>query len=155
VHGEPECRDRHDDDLRRLDDLEHDRLVEAVGELTGDTGEQHVRQDEEPAGHIGQQLGIQLRIARGVIGRDDDQHVLVNVVVEGAERLRAEERQKAPLPQQPELRMLIRSLGHSRSVFRIVAAYSVTFSGLGRLCRRGAKNDHAGSIRRTTDPVGG
>ncbi len=31
----------------------------------------------------------------------------------------------------------------------------VTFSRLARLCLRGNENDHAGSIRRATDPVGG
>src|SRR4029079_14771532 len=95
-----------DDDLRRLHDLEHERLVETVGELAGNSREQHVRQDEEPASHVRQQLGIELRVARGVIGRNDDENVLVDVIVEGAERLRAEKRQKASLPEQPELRPL-------------------------------------------------
>ncbi len=36
VRDEAQRRNRHDDDLRRLDHLQHQRFVEAVGELAGD-----------------------------------------------------------------------------------------------------------------------
>ena len=56
-----------------------------------------------PAAMLVSSSGSSFRVARGVVRRDDDQHVLINVVVEGAERLRAEEGQEASLLQPPEL----------------------------------------------------
>ena len=110
-------RDRHDDDLRALDRLQNAGLVVPVGQLTGNAREQHVGQDEQPGGDVGQQLGVEFRVARGVVRCDDDQHVLINVVVEGAERLRAEEWQEASLLQQPELRTVGWLWGHARFRF--------------------------------------
>jgi hypothetical protein len=109
VRGEPESRDAHDGDLRGLDALEDERLVVAIGELPGQTREQHERQDEQSTREIGQQLGLEPGEVGGLVRRQDHEHVLVDVVVEGSERLGREEGQEATLRKQPELVVLTHS----------------------------------------------
>ena len=48
-------------------------------------------------------FGIERRQARGVESDEDDERVLVDVVVAGAEKLRPEERREAALAQEIEL----------------------------------------------------
>ncbi len=101
--GEAEAGDAHDGDLGGLHELQHPRLVVAIRQLSGHAGEQHERQDEEPGRDVGQQRRVQPGIARRLVGREDNERVLVDIVVERAERLGAEERQEAALNQQFEL----------------------------------------------------
>src|SRR3546814_16248548 len=71
----------------------HARLIVLVCKLAGGRGEQEERQHEEPAGDCHQHLAL-----AGIRGKpeqdQDDQRILVEVIVEGAEELSNEERQE-------------------------------------------------------------
>src|SRR5690606_31810453 len=66
--------------------------------------EQEERQDEQHGAQVDQQAGVGAR-AEPKENRQD-QRLLEDVVVEGAEQLRHEERQEAAFAQQPDLRWL-------------------------------------------------
>src|SRR3546814_18509426 len=70
------------------------RLIVLVCKLAGGRGEQEERQHEEPAGDCHQHLAL-----AGIRGKpeqaQDDQRILVEVIVEGAEELSNEERQRS------------------------------------------------------------
>jgi hypothetical protein len=76
------------------------------GGVPGQTREQHERQDEKPGRDVGEQRRLQAGVACRLVGREDNEHVLVDIVVERAEGLGAEERQEASLGQQLELRLV-------------------------------------------------
>ena len=82
----------------------------AVGELSGGGREQHERQDEDAAAQRHQLLACRAPHRRALVRDQDDQRVLEEVVVEGAEKLRPEEPREAAGAQQPELAGLVR--GH-------------------------------------------
>ena len=102
----PEGGERHDHDLDRLDDLEHERLVETIRQLACHAREEHEGQNEDATGEIGQKPRIECRVSARVISGENDQDVLVDVVIERSQRLCAEERQKTPLPEQAKLAVL-------------------------------------------------
>ena len=86
-------RDTRDRDLDELDALRHDRLVEAVRHLAPEAGEEEERADEDRGGERDERAGI------GDRGREqdqEDQRVLEEIVIEGAEKLAPEERCEAP-----------------------------------------------------------
>ena len=88
----PEGGERHDHDLDRLDDLEHERLVETIRQLACHAREEHEGQNEDATGEIGQKPRIECRVSARVISGENDQDVLVDVVIERSQRLCAEER---------------------------------------------------------------
>src|SRR5882762_11076508 len=63
-------------------------------------GKKKKRQDEQRLGEIRKSIRVEPAQAGCMKGDEYDQGVLVNVVVEGAEELRQEKREKAPLPEQ-------------------------------------------------------
>src|SRR5690606_1260945 len=101
-------------------DSEHERLVVPIGELTGNAGEEHEGQDEQPRCHVREELRLHRRVARGLIRREDYEHVLVDIVVERPERLRPKEGQKSALAQELELT----GVGH---VFRRVVVLRASY----------------------------
>ncbi len=100
---QPDGPERHDEDLDGLHHLDDARLVEPIGKLTRDAGEQEERKDEQPAGEIGQHLRVELRVDRAAEGDEDDEYVAVDVVVERSQCLGTEERKESSLTQEPEL----------------------------------------------------
>jgi hypothetical protein len=90
---------QHDQDFAELDDADDPRLVAHVGQLPGER-----REDEEGQDEHGGSDGAELRLGtfRIVDAVDDEQHhgVLEQVVVEGAQQLRDEQRQEAALAHQ-------------------------------------------------------
>ena len=107
VQVETEHGDAHDHDLEDLRDPRQQRLVVLVGQLPGGRREEEERQDEDAASQVGQDFRRQRRPARRVEGEQDNECVLVEIVVEGAEELRHEERCKTPGLEQPHLRMRV------------------------------------------------
>ena len=61
---------------------------------------------------------------RGLVGEQDDQRLLEDVVVQRAEELHAEERPEAPLGQQPELTTLGHYLLQSVNLITVPAVKS-------------------------------
>ena len=100
--------ERHDGDLEPLDEADQARLLELVGELAAGRREEQERQDEQRAddetGERRRQPGdLQL------VGDQDRERELEQVVVAGAEELGPEEGREAALAEQRELvRMLVR-----------------------------------------------
>jgi len=68
-------------------------------------GKEKKRQDEQRLGEIRKSIRVEPAQAGRMKGDEYDQGVLVDVVVEGAEKLRQEKREKAPLLQQLVLAM--------------------------------------------------
>src|SRR5258706_4679039 len=95
----------HDRDLRELDQAYQERFRELVGDLPGSRGKEKKRQDEYRLSEIRKSIRVEPAQACRVKGDEYDQGVLVDVVVEGAEELRQEKREKAPLLQQLVLAM--------------------------------------------------
>jgi hypothetical protein len=71
--------------------------------LPGRRRKQEEWQDEDAGRQIGQQLRLDRRPARRLKRQQHHQRVLEQVVVEGAQKLRHEERRKAPGFQESEL----------------------------------------------------
>ncbi len=101
--GKTDAGHDHDGDFQRFDAFEDARLVETLAQLACKPGEHHERQDEQAGRDVRQQLRTQRAPAGRLIGHENDQHVLEEIVVEGAAGLRDEERQEAPLAQESEL----------------------------------------------------
>ena len=95
--------DRHDEDFEGFDRLQHHRLVVSVRELARHPREQNERQDEESIREIRQYGRIELCVRRRVIRRQNDEHILVDVVVECTEGLCPEKRQESALRQKLKL----------------------------------------------------
>ncbi len=93
----------HDADLEQLHVADDARLFVFVRKLAGGRGKQEKRQDEKPRAQVHERARTQGGQRRRVEREHDDERVLVNVVVERAEKLGAEKRQEAPFAQQPEL----------------------------------------------------
>jgi hypothetical protein len=107
---EPDRSEHHDADFEQLDDADEGRFLELVRNLARGRGEQHERSDEGRGGDVHQIVGRQ-RGQRGGLERDeDDQRVLVDVVVAGAEELGPEERRETAFAQELELTVF----GHPR-----------------------------------------
>jgi hypothetical protein len=58
----------HDPRLDRLDDLQHLRFIQAVGNLPSNPGKQHERKDEQSAGQVYKHLRIDVGVASSVVG---------------------------------------------------------------------------------------
>ena len=114
-----EAGESHDENLRRFDDFENERFVVAVGELTGNAGEQYVRKNEESAGQVRQQLRIDRGVARRLIGGQNHERILIYVVVESAERLGAEEGEKTSFREKPKLTAIAHAKRPCRPVRKI------------------------------------
>ena len=93
----------YQDDLADLDQADHHRLVEAVGEAAGGRREQEERQNEDAGRGGGHQLGVPACLLRETVRDEDHQRAAEHVVVQRADELRDEERQEAPRPQQAEI----------------------------------------------------
>ena len=81
------------DDFERLGDLEDARLAEAIGELSGVTGEQQEWQNED--GARDGQVARAEQLIGGQLDRAHRHDHLINVVVERGQELRPEEGLKA------------------------------------------------------------
>ena len=103
---ESKRRNPHDRHFQHLDEARQHRLVVLVGELPGGGRKEEERQDEDPGREVGQQFGRQRRPAGGLKSQQDDQRILEQVVVEGAQKLGDEEGREAPRPEQRELRAM-------------------------------------------------
>jgi hypothetical protein len=95
--------DAHDHHFQHLDQAGEHRLVVFVGQLPGGRREQEEGQDEDASRHIGKQPRRQRRPLGGLESQQDNQRVLEQVVVEGAEELGGEERREATGIEQAEL----------------------------------------------------
>ena len=95
--------ERHDRELERHRDRDEPRLLVLVGDLARGGREQEERQDEQRLREVLQRVRRHRGEARRLVGEQDHQRLLEDVVVERAEELHAEERPEAPLGQQPEL----------------------------------------------------
>src|SRR5262249_28652301 len=87
-HAEP--RDRDFDELHVARD---DRLVEAVGQLSAETGEEEERSDEYGGGQRDQRLAV---LNAWCEQDQEHQRVLEEIVVERREELAPEQRREAP-----------------------------------------------------------
>src|SRR5262245_4614468 len=86
-------RNAGDADLDELQTLRHARLVEPVGDLAAERGQDEERKNEYCARERDQRLGI----LGGELEQDQErERVLQEVVVEGAEELAPEQRRKPP-----------------------------------------------------------
>ena len=95
---EADGRQGHDQDLGDLDPSDETGLFVLVGKLTCGCGEEEKRNNQKPAGHRDDDLiSLVAKTGRNV-GRSEDhqenQSVFKQIVVEGAKKLRHEERQK-------------------------------------------------------------
>jgi hypothetical protein len=97
MQDEAEDSDRRCANLGELQPLRHYRLVEAVGHLAADAREQEEGRNEEPARQRHQRLAMR---AGELVQDDEDQRVLEEIVVEGGEELRPEQRGEASLQHQ-------------------------------------------------------
>ena len=97
VEHEAGQRDQHDRHFQHLHEAGQACLVVFVGELSGGGREQEEGQDEDARGQVGQDGRVQAGPAGRLEGEQYDQGVLEQVVVEGAEKLGAEEGQEAAL----------------------------------------------------------
>ncbi len=85
-------RDRHDGHFQQLGQAGDQRLVVLVSQLPGRGRKQEKGQDKDAGGQISQQFRRQCRPLRRLKSQQHDQRILVKIVVEGAEKLRAEKR---------------------------------------------------------------
>ena len=108
----PSDRDEGDADFDELEPLRHDRLVEAVGELAAERGQEEIGRDEDR----GRQRDQRLRIRAADLEQDqEDERILEKVVAECRKELAPEQRREAPRHQQGRGHGLSgRSAGHSR-----------------------------------------
>jgi len=93
---EAEGGERHDGDLRHLDDDDQPRLLKLVGKAPRGRREQEEGQDEDARGDGRPELAIDARLGSDAEGHQDDQRVLEDVVVQRAHELGDEQRQEAP-----------------------------------------------------------
>ncbi len=93
---------QHDEDLGELDPADQRGLLEALAQLSAQSGKEKERQDEQQRAEVDQQTLVGGRAE--LEQNRQDQRLLEHVVVERAEQLSAEERQKAALAEQTELR---------------------------------------------------
>jgi preprotein translocase subunit YajC len=127
MQQQPRGADQHDADFNGLDDANDDGLVELVGELSCACRKQQKRKNEYSRSCVGQQVWIEAGIFGGVIRHQDDECILVDIVVERAEKLRQEEREETPLTQQLVLTFFL----HLRSItelrdFSVIAPGAMT-----------------------------
>ena len=98
-HVEARRADHHQPDFAQLDRADDLRLVAHVGELACQCGQDEERQDEQRRGEPAEpRLGRLVIIDR--VNDEQDHGGLVEIVVEGVEQLRDEQRQEPPAPQQ-------------------------------------------------------
>ena len=84
----------HDDDLGDLDDASDVRLVDAIGERARCAREEEERRNEDRAGQHDEGGGVDARLLGQPERHHDAHRALQQVVVEGAEELRDEQRRK-------------------------------------------------------------
>ena len=85
---------RHDGDLGDLDDAGDERLVDAIGQRARGAREEEERRDEDRAGQHHERCGVEARLLGQPERHHDAHRALQQVVVEGAEELRDEQRCK-------------------------------------------------------------
>ena len=93
---EPEAHgaNSHDDDFGDLDDACDVRLVNAVGKCARCPREEEERRNENRAGHHDERGGVHARLLGQPERHHDSHRAFQQVVVEGAEKLRDEQRCK-------------------------------------------------------------
>ncbi|MCY1398658.1 hypothetical protein D9M71_136940 [compost metagenome] len=95
---------QHDGDFAQLDQADQGVLGVFFAKLPGQRGKQEKRQDEQQCTQVDPDRAVALD---GQLVKDgEDQRLLEDIVVEGAQQLRNEKRQEAPLAQQSELRLM-------------------------------------------------
>jgi hypothetical protein len=104
VQDEPHRAEQHDRDFGRLDEPDDARLVHRVRQLPGQCGEDEKGQDEEPARDRVERRLLGLVIVDGV-GRQDHHRRLVEIVVEGAQKLGDKQGQETAAAEQPQGRL--------------------------------------------------
>ena len=85
---------RHDEDLGDLDESSDDRLVDAIGQGARGAREEEERRDEDRAGQHHERRGALARLLGEPERHHDSHRAFQEVVVEGAEELRDEQRCK-------------------------------------------------------------
>src|SRR5260221_11351116 len=100
---EAERRERHHRDLEALHEAHQAPLLDLVGELPRGRGEDEERSDEDGADHEARGGGIHAAPLGRVVGGEQREGELEEVVVGRAEELRPEERAEAALGKQAEL----------------------------------------------------
>jgi len=94
----------HDHDLADLDHADQCVLVEFLAKLPGQRREQEERQDKQQGAQVDPDRAV--TVDGEFVEDRQDQRLLENVVVESAQQLGDEERQKTPCAQQGELRRM-------------------------------------------------
>ena len=96
VQQEAGDRDQHDPHFEQLGEPRQHRLVVLVGELPGGRRKEEERQDEQAGGEVGEDFRAHRRPLRRLEGDQHDQRVLVEIVVERAEKLGQKQRAETP-----------------------------------------------------------
>ena len=122
VQGEPGRPQDHDPHFQQLDQPDDAGAFVLVGELPGGGREQEEGQDQHAAAQVDQHLGADAGHRGGLIGDQQHQGILEQVVVERAQQLGDEERAETPGGQQAELVGLLHlSLGHGEPSGRAIS----------------------------------
>src|SRR5690242_16676428 len=91
--------DEHDPDLGSLDDPDQSSLVVIVGQLSRQRGEEEEGEDEERLGD-GAELELLMGVRIELVSDEQDDRLLEQAVIEGAEKLRRKQRNEPPRAQQ-------------------------------------------------------
>jgi hypothetical protein len=103
VGQEPDCGDHHHHDLEVLHEAHQAGALELVGELARGGREEQERRDEDRADHEARGGAVAAAPAAPLVGGEQREGELEQVVVRGAEELRPEERREAALGEECEL----------------------------------------------------
>ena len=96
---EPRAAHDHDQDFREFDEADQPSLVMIVGKLPGKSGEKEEREDEQ---RLRDRAELKLfgRVLEQLIGDEQNDRLLEQAVVEGAEELGRKQRNEPPRAQQ-------------------------------------------------------
>ena len=98
---QPGASDPHDPEFHDLDGADDPGLVHRVGELPRERRKQKEGQDKQGSGECVEEAFLRFA-GEDLICGEQDHRCLEQIVVEGSEELRDEERQKSPLLEEPE-----------------------------------------------------
>src|SRR5690606_24606061 len=138
----------HDQHFRKLDPADHGGFFVAVGDLAGDGGEQEKGQDEQHGRQVDHHTGRQTKHTAGVVGNQQQQRVLEQVVVKSPGKLGNKKRCKPPLRQQAKLAVIFHNPRHSESVKRSPQTIPGLKTGQAGLDFRIGRNNRGSALRR-------
>lgn len=113
AEAEPDGGAGHDEDLRQLHLAHEEGAVTAVREVPRRGGKEEEGEDEGPRRDVDHDAGVRARLVRQAEGDEHHEGALEEVVVEGAQELRQEERKEAARHQQGKL--IFNGQGYSTS----------------------------------------